>query len=78
MKGCDGASPIVSGPRTLGERGAPRWSCGTCGGHEGEACGIPHLAKNERDMGHPAIAAGIEPKERVRRNVMQRVVALTW
>ena len=21
---------------------------------EGEACGIPHLAKNERDVGHPA------------------------
>jgi hypothetical protein len=20
----------------------------------GETCGIPHLAKNERDMGHPA------------------------
>jgi hypothetical protein len=29
---------------------------------EGEACGIPHLAKNERDMGHPATAAGIGPK----------------
>jgi hypothetical protein len=28
---------------------------------EGEACGIPHLAKNERDVGHPAISAGIEP-----------------
>ena len=22
---------------------------------EGEACGIPHLAKNERDMGHPCL-----------------------
>jgi hypothetical protein len=29
---------------------------------EGEACGIPHLAKNERDVGHPAVAAGIEFK----------------
>jgi hypothetical protein len=29
---------------------------------EGKACGIPHLAKNERDVGHPAIVAGIEPK----------------
>jgi hypothetical protein len=29
---------------------------------EGEARGIPHLAKNERDVGHPAIGAGIEPK----------------
>jgi hypothetical protein len=28
---------------------------------EGRACGIPHLAKNERDVGHPAIGAGIEP-----------------
>jgi hypothetical protein len=29
---------------------------------EGEAWGIPHLAKNERDVGHPAIADGIGPK----------------
>ena len=28
----------------------------------GKARGIPHLAKNERDMGHPAIGDGIEPK----------------
>ena len=27
---------------------------------EGEASGIPHLAKNERDVGPPAIVAGIE------------------
>jgi hypothetical protein len=27
---------------------------------EGEVCGIPHLAKNERDVGHPAIGSGIE------------------
>jgi hypothetical protein len=26
----------------------------------GESGGIPHLAKNERDAGHPALAAGIE------------------
>jgi hypothetical protein len=32
---------------------------------EGEACGIPHLAKNERDVGHPATVAGVEPKKRV-------------
>jgi hypothetical protein len=25
------------------------WSCGTRGRFEGEACGIPHLAKDERD-----------------------------
>jgi hypothetical protein len=28
---------------------------------EGEACGAPRLAKNERDVGHPAIVAEIEP-----------------
>jgi hypothetical protein len=28
----------------------------------GECSGIPHLAKNERDVGHPAIVAGLEPK----------------
>jgi hypothetical protein len=28
----------------------------------GDCCGIPHLAKNERDVGHPAIVAGIEPR----------------
>ena len=28
---------------------------------ECKTCGIPHLAKNERDVGHPAIVAGIEP-----------------
>ena len=31
---------------------------------DGEACGIPHLARNERDVGHPAIGEGIEPKKR--------------
>jgi hypothetical protein len=25
-----------------------------------ESCGIPHLAKNERDMGHPGICCGAE------------------
>jgi hypothetical protein len=29
---------------------------------EGETCGIRHLAKNERDVGHPATVVGIEPK----------------
>ena len=28
----------------------------------GEICGIPHLAKDERDVGHPAIVVGIENK----------------
>jgi hypothetical protein len=29
-----------------------------------EVCGIPHLAKNERDVGHPSVVAdrGREPK----------------
>jgi hypothetical protein len=31
-------------------------------GIRGERGGIPHLAKNERDMGHPARGAGLEPK----------------
>jgi hypothetical protein len=38
------------------------WSCGDRGRLGGEACGIPHLAKNERDVGHPAVAAGMESK----------------
>ena len=38
------------------------WLSGTRHEFEGEACGIPHLAKNERDVGHPAVVAGIEPK----------------
>jgi hypothetical protein len=44
----------------------PFWICGTFSRREGEACGIPHLAKNERDVGHPAIVAGMEPKIRKR------------
>ena len=27
---------------------------------EGEGCGIPHLAKSERDVGHPAVVPGID------------------
>jgi len=27
---------------------------------EGRRAGIPHLAKNERDMGHPAVVVGTE------------------
>jgi hypothetical protein len=26
---------------------------------EGKSSGIPHLAKNERDMGHPAVVFGL-------------------
>jgi hypothetical protein len=32
---------------------------------EGESNGIPHLAKNERDMGHPSLVAGEEVRERL-------------
>src|ERR1700722_11349637 len=44
------------------ERRAPVWLSGTRHEFEGEACGIPHLAKNERDVGHPAVVAGIESR----------------
>jgi hypothetical protein len=27
---------------------------------EGKTCGIQHLAKNERDVGHPALVPGID------------------
>jgi hypothetical protein len=40
----------------------PMWICGTRDRFGGKVCGIPHLAKNERDVGHPASGAGIEPK----------------
>ena len=40
--------------------------CVTLNMLEGEARGIPHLAKNERDVGHPALVAGIELKPSVR------------
>ena len=32
---------------------------------EGKAGGIPHLAKNERDVGHPVLVKGIEATELV-------------
>jgi hypothetical protein len=38
------------------------WSCGTRHRLAGQGCGIPHLAKNERDVGHPAVGARIELK----------------
>jgi hypothetical protein len=28
---------------------------------KGKDCGIPHLAKNERYVGHPPLVAGLEP-----------------
>jgi hypothetical protein len=38
-----------------GERGAPVDSLQRS---QVKSCGIPHLAKNERDMGHPFICCG--------------------
>jgi hypothetical protein len=51
---------VVGNPGNAGAKGHP---CGLVARErlEGEACGIPHLAKNERDVGHPAMVAGIEP-----------------
>ena len=31
---------------------------------EGYTCGIPHLAKNERDVGHPTVGSGREAAEK--------------
>jgi hypothetical protein len=53
--------PGLKGETWATVRGAPVWNCGTHDRLDGETCGIPHLAKNERDVGHPALVAGIEP-----------------
>ena len=50
--------PSFSAHVRWGERGAPVWSCGTRQRLEGETDGIPHLAKNERDVEHPSIGRG--------------------
>jgi hypothetical protein len=44
-------------------------SCGVRKRLEGEACGIPHLAKNERDVGHPAVFAGDEAQRALVREI---------
>ena len=36
---------------------------------QGKTRGIPHLAKNERDMGHPAIVVGTEKTAKTLRSV---------
>jgi len=59
-----GLRPSYSAHVRLGERGAPLWSCGARSRLEGKTCGIPHLAKKERDVRHPAIVAGMESKGR--------------
>jgi hypothetical protein len=61
-KGCGGLRPSFSAHVRWCEHGAPVRSCGTLDRFEGEVCGIPHLAENERDVGHPVVVAGIEPK----------------
>jgi hypothetical protein len=38
------------------------WSCWDRPRLEGQTCGIPHLAKNKRDVGHPAFVKRIESK----------------
>src|ERR1700677_237611 len=45
-------------PERLRNKSALLWEL------RGERGGIPHLAKNERDVGHPALVVGIEPKAR--------------
>jgi hypothetical protein len=32
---------------------------------EGKSSGIPHLAKNERDMGHPSFVRELETRQRL-------------
>jgi hypothetical protein len=60
------ASPIVSSHVRLGERGAPVWTSSPVepdvtdldldyADKNVQIFGIPHLAKNDRDMGHPPI-----------------------
>jgi hypothetical protein len=56
------ASSIVFVPRTLGRTwGTRRLPSSLFGptGRDVESRGIPHLAKNERDMGHPTILGGV-------------------
>jgi hypothetical protein len=53
---------VVGNPGDAGANVGHPWGVGDRGRLEGEGCGIPHLAKNERDVGHPAFVAGIGPK----------------
>src|SRR5271170_2119160 len=61
-KAVEGLRPSFSAHVRWCEHGAPVRSCGTRDRLEGEACGIPHLAKNERDVGHPATRGGDRAK----------------
>jgi hypothetical protein len=54
--------------RTEAKRSAippPKWICDTRCRIERDTCGIPHLAKNERDVGHPATGDGDRAQKRV-------------
>jgi hypothetical protein len=56
-----GFAPSFSAHVRFGERGAPvQFPAGLFRdrGFGVESCGIPHLAKNKRDVGHPALVAG--------------------
>jgi hypothetical protein len=68
---CGGLRPSFSAHVRWCERRAPVRGGGTLDRLEGEACGIPHLAKNERDVGHPALVAGIEPKKGVHLTIVR-------
>jgi hypothetical protein len=61
-EGCGGLRPSFSAHVRWCEHGALQ-SCGERCWREGKAYGIPHLAKNERDVGHPAVGAGLEPQK---------------
>ena len=65
LKAVVGLRPSFSSHVRWCERGVPLRSCEVRSRLEGEAFRIPHLAKNERDMGHPAIGVGMEPQKRV-------------
>ena len=45
---------------------------------EGEARGIPRLAKNERDVGHPAVVVGIQPKSACRKGCALCLLCVLW
>jgi hypothetical protein len=73
IKAVVGLRPVFFGPRTLertwGTRPVSREFVLSLG--SGVECGgIPHLAKNERDMGHPALVGGegFRPLGRVQEN----------
>jgi hypothetical protein len=53
----DGPPSIGGGERPLNVLGPRQVS--------GESRGIPHLAKNERDVGHPALSGELEPEKHV-------------